>query len=176
MKQYLKYLTGLSLFTAANHVVSIVLGNGDETNISDYGFGKAYKWRGLNGGFEEAKQTGKPVFLLIHKTTCPACHNLKEKFSLSIKLIDLSNHFVMINMENSSEAITKNGRYTPDGTYVPRILFFNSNGEFIPDAYNRHPDADPDHKYFYSSPMQIIDVMQQVIDNKENNSHKKSSK
>ncbi|XP_034944107.1 thioredoxin domain-containing protein 12-like isoform X2 [Chelonus insularis] len=137
--------------------------------ISDYGFGTAYKWRSLPGGLQEARRTGKPIFLLIHKITCPSCQKLKEKFSRSIKLIDLSNYFVMINVENSSDILSYYKEYTPDGKYVPRILFFTYDGQLIHNAYNRHPDADPNHRYYYSSPAQIIDVMQQVIDNKSRN-------
>lgn len=50
-------------------------------------------------------------------------------------------------------------RFQPDGTYVPRILFFTSDGKFMKDIYNRHPKADDKYKYFYSSTSQIIDSM-----------------
>lgn len=50
-------------------------------------------------------------------------------------------------------------RFQPDGTYVPRILFFTSDGEFMKDVYNRHPKADEKYKYFYSNTSQIIDSM-----------------
>lgn len=70
----------------------------------------------------------------------------------------------MINIENDSELI-KSINYSPDGKYVPRVLFFTSEGKLILNAYNRHQDADKEHKYFYSSPSQIVKVMQQVIDN-----------
>lgn len=72
----------------------------------------------------------------------------------------------MINIESGSELLSVgNKNYTPDGSYVPRVLFFTSGGQFIQNAYNRHPDADTNHRYFYSSPNQIAKVMQQVIDN-----------
>lgn len=50
-------------------------------------------------------------------------------------------------------------KFQPDGTYVPRILFFTPDGEFIKDIYNRHPKADYKYKYFYNSTSQIIDSM-----------------
>lgn len=50
-------------------------------------------------------------------------------------------------------------RFQPDGTYVPRILFFTPNGKFMENVYNRHPKADDKYKYFYSSTSQIIDSM-----------------
>lgn len=50
-------------------------------------------------------------------------------------------------------------RFQPDGTYVPRILFFTPDGDFMKDIYNRHPKADDKYKYFYSNTSQIIDSM-----------------
>lgn len=50
-------------------------------------------------------------------------------------------------------------RFQPDGTYVPRILFFTPDGEFMKDIYNRHPKAEDKYKYFYSNTSQIIDSM-----------------
>lgn len=75
----------------------------------------------------------------------------------------------MINVENTSDVLSKDEKYTPDGKYVPRILFFTSTGEFIREAYNRHPDADAEHQYYYSSPVQLVEVMQQIIDYKAQN-------
>ncbi|XP_015127889.1 thioredoxin domain-containing protein 12 [Diachasma alloeum] len=167
MRQYFKYFWNGSIIALADQLVETLLAYGGEDEL-DYGFGKSYKWRYLPRGFQEAKQTGKPIFLVIHKTTCPACVKLKEKFSRSVKLIDMSQHFVMINIESSSNLI-QSDKFTPDGKYVPRILFFTPTGEFIRNAYNRHPDGDPEHRYFYSSPVQIVQVMQQVIDNSGRN-------
>ncbi|XP_011313759.1 thioredoxin domain-containing protein 12-like [Fopius arisanus] len=167
MRQYLKYFWSTGIIGIAEQVIETLLVHGVEYEF-DYGFGNSYKWRNLSGGFEEAKKSGKPIFLIIHKPKCPACIKLKDKFSRSVKLIDISQHFVMINVENSSELI-KSDEFSPDGKYVPRILFFTSAGDFIKTAYNRHPDADPEHRYFYSSPVQIIQVMQQVIDNSGRN-------
>ncbi|XP_063988407.1 thioredoxin domain-containing protein 12-like [Diachasmimorpha longicaudata] len=163
MRQYLKYFWNGNIIALADHAVEALLAHSGEDEL-DHGFGKSYKWKNLQRGFEEAKQSGKAIFLIIHTTTCPACIKLREKFSKSVKLIDMSQHFVMINIENSSNLI-QSEKFTPDGKYVPRILFFKPTGEFIKNAYNRHPDGDQAHRYFYSSPIQIVQVMQQVIDN-----------
>lgn len=50
-------------------------------------------------------------------------------------------------------------KFQPDGSYVPRILFFTPDGEFMQDIYNRHPQADKKSKYFYSNTTQIVDSM-----------------
>lgn len=50
-------------------------------------------------------------------------------------------------------------KFEPDGTYVPRILFFTPDGKFMEDIYNRHPKGDEKYKYFYTNTAQIIDSM-----------------
>ena len=65
----------------------------------------------------------------------------------------------MVNVENSVEVLNKEKKFYPDGTYVPRILFFTPDGELIKEAYNRSSKADPAYRYFYISPAEIIDTM-----------------
>lgn len=52
-----------------------------------------------------------------------------------LEIGDLSLNFVMVNANNgeypSSESVL-----SPDGSYVPRILFLNSNGELLKDVTN----------------------------------------
>lgn len=57
---------------------------------SNRNFGRMYKWRNLQEGFQEAKICRKPIFLLIYKPGCPTCEKLKPKFSNSIRILDLS--------------------------------------------------------------------------------------
>jgi protein-disulfide reductase (glutathione) len=37
------------------------------------GFGEQYNWFSLRKGLEEAKNSNKPLMLIIHKTWCGAC-------------------------------------------------------------------------------------------------------
>lgn len=46
---------------------------------------------------------------------------LKAKFPNSKELEKLSEHFVMVNIMDDEEPQDK--KYTPDGGYIPRILF-----------------------------------------------------
>ncbi|XP_029678751.1 thioredoxin domain-containing protein 12-like [Formica exsecta] len=155
--RYVKCLVGSVNFTAlANYIFGSAVSADDDSNNH---FGHMYKWKNLQEGFREAKVCRKPIFLLIHKPGCPTCEKLKPKFINSIRLLDLSKHFVMVNARKGEMSAQDEARFQPDGTYVPRILFFTPDGEFMEDVYNRHPKADNKYKYFYSRTSQIIDSM-----------------
>jgi len=65
----------------------------------------------------------------------------------------------MVNMKKNDIPSRDRPRFQPDGTYVPRILFFTPDGKFMEEIYNRHPKADNKYKYFYSNANQIINSM-----------------
>jgi hypothetical protein len=48
---------------------------------------------------------------------------------------DLSSNFVMVNA-NNGEFPSSEPLLSPDGSYVPRILFLNSSGELLKDVVN----------------------------------------
>ncbi|XP_025267275.1 thioredoxin domain-containing protein 12-like [Camponotus floridanus] len=154
--RYAKCLVGSANLTALMY--HYVFGSAAEDD-SNYNFSHMYKWKNLQEGFQEAKVCRKPIFLLIHKPGCPTCEKLKPKFTNSIRLLDLSKHFVMVDARKGEIPAQDEMRFQPDGTYVPRILFFTPDGEFMENVYNRHPKADDKYKYFYNSTSQIIDSM-----------------
>ncbi|TGZ43782.1 thioredoxin domain-containing protein 12 isoform X1 [Temnothorax longispinosus] len=161
MMRYAKCLGSLNVPALAYYygyccIFRNVIAADDDPNRN---FGRMYKWRNLQEGFQEAKICRKPIFLLIHKPGCPTCEKLKPKFANSIRILDLSERFVMVGVRKGEISAQDEARFQPDGTYVPRILFFTPDGEFMRDIYNRHPKADDKYKYFYSSTSQIIDSM-----------------
>ncbi|XP_029164062.1 thioredoxin domain-containing protein 12-like [Nylanderia fulva] len=153
--RYAKRLGFKNFTTLACYIFGTAVVANDDSNY----FGHMYKWKNLRDGFREAKICRKPIFLLIHKPGCPTCEKLKPKFINSIRLLDLSKHFVMVDARKGEIPAQDEARFQPDGTYVPRILFFTPDGEFMEDIYNRHPKADNKYKYFYNSTSQIIDSM-----------------
>ncbi|KAF9808370.1 hypothetical protein SFRURICE_008423 [Spodoptera frugiperda] len=130
-------------------------------NGRDNGFGNNYVWAGsLESGLQIATHHRKPLMVIIHKSWCTACRNLKPKFANSPEIQTLSKHFVMVNLLDEEEP--KNNVFAPDGTYIPRILFISPKGMVDPDIVNE--EGSSQHKYFYSKPEQIAKSMKKVLD------------
>lgn len=108
---------------------------------------------------DEARTLGKPTMLLIHKSWCGACKALKPKFAASAEIAALSAQFSMVNTEDDEEPQGED--YSPDGGYIPRILFLDSQGSVLKDVINA--GGSPQHKYFYPDPSAILASMNAVL-------------
>ncbi|CAJ0921022.1 unnamed protein product, partial [Mesorhabditis belari] len=127
-----------------------------EKDLSN-GFAGDIDWVQWENAVEVAKEQNKPIFFLIHKTWCGACSSLKREFKSSQNtkdLVELSKKFVMVNVEDDGEP--EDDKYAPDGGYIPRILFLDSNGS--PLSTNNEKRY-KNNKYFYPLVPQIIDAM-----------------
>ncbi|XP_031826525.1 thioredoxin domain-containing protein 12 [Nomia melanderi] len=155
-----RFLNSFNLIKLVNEVTEDVFSTAIDC---DHNFEQLFKWKSFDNGFSEAKLIKKPIFFLIYKLGCPACDQLKEKFSKSVRLMDLTDRFVMIKLEAQNNKILNKEKFQPDGKYVPRILFFNSDGNLIVEAYNRHQNADQSNKYFYKNPSEIVETMLFVL-------------
>ncbi|XP_048507799.1 thioredoxin domain-containing protein 12-like [Athalia rosae] len=162
-KGYLHFITIKLLNIKNTYVVNLIFAkNSSGEHADDNGFGKLYKWQTVTNGFVEAKKSRKPIMIIIHKSGCQACINLHKKFANSPKLLDLSQHFVMINVDSSrGDELPDN--FFPDGSYVPRILFMRPDGELLREIVNTDPNREPNYKYSYWSIRQIADSMQTVL-------------
>ncbi|KAL1464093.1 hypothetical protein WDU94_003773 [Cyamophila willieti] len=123
------------------------------------GFGDNINWKTLQDGLASAKVSQKPVMVLIHKSYCPACHELKPQFAASKEIADRASKFEMVNVYDDEEP--EDVKYAPDGDYVPRILFFHSNGDFQSQISNSKSATKYRH-YYYDTPS-IVNAMDAAL-------------
>lgn len=109
-----------------------------------HGFNDAIAWRGLDEGLAEAKAEGRPLMLVVHASWCERCKELKPAFQDG-RLAELSEQFVMVNADQDDTPAVL--AYSPDGTYIPRVLFLDpATGTADPALQN--PTRDRYHYYF----------------------------
>lgn len=73
----------------------------------------------LEAGVATARAEGKPILVIIHLTTCPACKRLLPELVGSQELKELGKQFSIINIVDGSEPAGDD--IAPDGKrYFPR--------------------------------------------------------
>lgn len=86
-------------------------------------------WQSHESGLKEARETGKPVFLVVHGENCMACGAYGVLFDdedvlwYSDKLV-----FVLIDQDETPELADA---YAPDGDYLPRTLVLQPDGTHV---------------------------------------------
>lgn len=88
--------------------------------------GAEINWRDSRSGIYEASKTGRPVIMVFHATWCPVCKRFREVFK-DPGIVEASRDFVMILVDADAEK-ELNGAFAEDGSYVPRTLFIDSDG------------------------------------------------
>jgi len=125
------------------------------------GWGQSFAWQdSLDTALSQASQQWKPLMLIIHKSWCGACKNLKAEFSTDDEILELRENFVMINLGDENEPSDE--LFKPDGSYIPRILFLHPDGSLLKDIINK--DGNPKFKYFYASSDDVLDSMEDVLE------------
>eukprot|EP00750_Incisomonas_marina_P008550 INCI15512.3.p2 GENE.INCI15512.3~~INCI15512.3.p2 ORF type:complete len:164 (-),score=35.58 INCI15512.3:519-1010(-) len=130
----------------------------DAAGAPSNGWNDNIDWVAVSDATAVAKETGKPIMTVIHKSWCGACKALKPQFAASEEIEALSSNFVMVNALDDDEP--KGEGWKPDGGYIPRIIFSDSSGEIHPEI---HEGPNPKYLYFYSSPAPIVKAMNSAL-------------
>jgi protein-disulfide reductase (glutathione) len=88
--------------------------------------GAEINWRDARSGIYESSKTGRPVIMVFHATWCSVCKRFREVFK-DPAVVAATRDFVMILVDADAEKEI-NGAFSPDGSYVPRTLFLDSDG------------------------------------------------
>ncbi len=122
------------------------------------GFNDDIAWHGLDEGLAQAKQTGRPLMLLVHASWCNRCKELVPVFH-DERIEALSERFVMVNVDQDREPRVE--AYAPDGTYIPRVLFFDPDTG-RPDTSLLNPRRSRT-RYYYSPVDDLAGVMTKAL-------------
>jgi thiol:disulfide interchange protein len=100
--------------------------------------GAEIAWRDVGPGIRESTSTGKPVIMVFHATWCSSCKRYREVWKDS-GVVAASKSFVMILVDVDKDP-DANGSFAPDGTYVPRTIFYDSEGNVMSDVRGSDPE------------------------------------
>lgn len=115
----------------------------------------AVAWRDMGAGVKEAIRSGKPVLMVMHATWCTACRRYREVFR-DERVVAASKGFVMI-LVDVQKYPDVNGAFSPDGTYVPRTLFVDAEGEVDKSLVGSDPQYP--HSLKIDAPDELLGLM-----------------
>jgi thiol-disulfide isomerase/thioredoxin len=123
-------------------------------------FPDAIRWHSWDDGVRLARAQNKPMMVVVYADWCPKCRALTPVFA-SAEVAELSKRLVVVRQnhdENPAWLQTYNEKY---GGYVPRIFFFDPQGNVREDVTSGHPR----YPYFYAAeqPDFLMRSMRQVI-------------
>ena len=90
--------------------------------MADVWNGAEIGWRDIRSGIYKSSKTGKPVIMVFHAPWCSACKKFRSVF-FDKGIVEASKDFVMILIDADADK-QANGAFSPDGTYVPRTIFW----------------------------------------------------
>jgi thiol:disulfide interchange protein len=120
--------------------------------------GAQIDWREIGPGVRESTRTGKPVIMLFHASWCPSCKRYREVWK-DPGVVEASRNFIMILVDVDKDP-DANGAFSPDGTYVPRTLFLDSEGNVQSDLKGSDPQYP--HSIDIENPEELRSLMQKA--------------
>lgn len=120
--------------------------------------GAEIAWREVGPGIREANRSGKPVVMLFHASWCSSCKRYREVWK-DPGVVAASKSFVMILVDVDKDP-GANGAFSPDGTYVPRTIFYTSEGDVMKDVHGKDPEYP--HTVDLDDPAELRTLMQKA--------------
>ena len=128
-------------------------------NFADIWNGAEINWRDIKSGVYESTQTGKPVVMVFHATWCSACKKYRSVFH-DKSIVDAAKDFVMILIDGDAEKEV-NSAFSPDGTYVPRTIFLDAEGN-IRSEFKGQGDPKYPHSIDVNGPAELLALMEKA--------------
>ncbi|CAG5117506.1 unnamed protein product [Candidula unifasciata] len=123
------------------------------------GWTKNIHWVSLKEGQRMAREQKRPAMIVFHKPWCRACKALRPRFANNREIELLANDFIMISVED--DEVPRSSELSPDGSYIPRILFLDPEGNVLSHVYNQQ--GNKQYKYYYPETASIVESMKQVL-------------
>lgn len=115
-------------------------------------------WKDVGPGIQESTRTGKTVVMLFHASWCASCKRYRQVWK-DPAVVEASRKLVMILVDVDSEP-TANGAFSPDGTYVPRTIFYSPEGDVMTDLRGKDPEYP--HTVNLDDPAELRTLMQKA--------------
>ena len=155
MRRLQAIVFGLGLVLAAS------LAMARTPNLAAEWNGAEINWRDVKSGIYESAKTNKPVIMVFHASWCGYCKKYRAVFK-DRGVVEASKDFVMILVDADTDRST-NGAFSPDGTYVPRTIFVDSQGEVLA-KYHGKTDPEHPHTIDISNPAELRALMNKARD------------
>ncbi len=127
--------------------------------MADVWNGSQINWRDIRSGIYESSKTGRPVIMLFHAPWCSACKKFRSVF-YDKEVVEAAKDFVMILVDADADKVA-NGAFSPDGTYVPRTLFLDSEGN-VQSQLKGAGDPNYPHSLDIESPKELLSLMRRA--------------
>ena len=119
----------------------------------------AINWRDIGSGIREATTTQKPVIMVFHAPWCTSCARYRKVFK-DPEIIEAAKSFVMI-LINADKDKVANGAFAPDGTYVPRTIFLDWEGNIRSEIRGASDPKYP-HTIDIEGPGELLSLMKKA--------------
>jgi len=120
--------------------------------------GAEINWRDARSGIYEATKSRRPVLMVFHATWCSFCKRFRKVFK-DPAVVAASRDFVMILADVDQEK-ELNSELSPDGSYVPRTLFIDPDGNVSDKLVGGDPQYP--HSLDVESPAELLALMKKA--------------